>query len=265
VAQQLVLQATPSVALPAKQAGEGLLPQIGLSVDVVSPSFAQSLGLKQAGGALVLDADAGGPAHKAGLQALDVIVEITGQMVQGPDDLRDTLSRIRPGFKAPLRVWRNKAMRNMVIEVAAGLPVAQTPAMVSPPPAATVQVVVPPPAALPVNAYCYATSFPSPAPGAVSRFFEIPLKNGNHDEALMRAKLIDFNTVLLAVKDTRFKPIPLEEIYCVSGVCSVTFGGGLFSPPHLSMVACKTNRAKSEEEWQLNANAHENVDWPVKR
>ncbi|MDO9195253.1 MAG: PDZ domain-containing protein [Rhodoferax sp.] len=109
----------------------GQLPQIGARVDTVSPGFAQSLGLRQATGALVIEAEAGGPAQKAGLQALDVIMEITGQQVQSPADLQESLGRMRSGFKAQLRVWRNKAMRDIVVTIA-DMPVA--PAVAAPPP-----------------------------------------------------------------------------------------------------------------------------------
>ena len=103
-----------SVAPPAA----GMLPQIGVRVDAVSPGFAQTLGLTRARGALVAEVEPGGPAQKAGLQALDVITEITGQAVQSPADLQESLGRMRPGFKAQLRVWRSKAMRDVVVEIA---------------------------------------------------------------------------------------------------------------------------------------------------
>lgn len=114
--------ATPSQARVVPSVA-GLLPQIGARVDTVSPGFAQSLGLRQAAGALVIEAEAGSPAQKAGLQALDVITEITGQQVQSPADLQESLVRMRSGFKAQLRVWRNKAMRDVVVTIA-GMPLA---------------------------------------------------------------------------------------------------------------------------------------------
>ncbi len=123
-------RATPEPARVAPVAA-GLLPQIGARVDTVSPGFAQSLGLRQAAGALVVEAEAGGPAQKAGLQALDVIMEITGQQVQSPADLQESLARMRSGFKAQLRVWRNKAMRDIVVTIADMPP---APAVAAPPP-----------------------------------------------------------------------------------------------------------------------------------
>ncbi|MGB4116010.1 MAG: PDZ domain-containing protein [Polaromonas sp.] len=125
-------QVSNPAQLPATASAAGLLPQIGINVDAVSAGFAKSLGLPKALGALVVDVQTASTADKAGLQALDVIVEITGQQVQSPSDLQESLSRMRPGFKASLRVWRNKAMRDVVVEIGV------TPVSAAAPPNATV-------------------------------------------------------------------------------------------------------------------------------
>lgn len=87
--------------------------------DAVTPAFAQSLGLGSSAGALVIDTEKGSTAEKAGLRPLDVITEVGGQTVQTPADLQAIVGRMRPGYKAAVRVWRQKAMRDMVVEVAA--------------------------------------------------------------------------------------------------------------------------------------------------
>ncbi|MDO9195252.1 S1C family serine protease [Rhodoferax sp.] len=87
--------------------------------DAVTPAFAQSLGLESPGGALVIDTEKGSTAEKAGLRPLDIITEVEGQRVQTPADLQAIVGRIRPGYKAAVRVWRKKAMHDMVVEVAA--------------------------------------------------------------------------------------------------------------------------------------------------
>ncbi len=166
-------RATPEQAR-AEPVVAGLLPQIGARVDTVSPGFAQSLGLRQASGALVIEAEAGGPAQKAGLQALDVITEITGQQVQSPADLQESLARMRSGFKAQLRVWRNKAMRDIVVTIA-DMPVAPAVAAPSPSlpsaaafpqpvPQATPSAVQPPAGPL---RFCYAFMVQIGKPGGV--------------------------------------------------------------------------------------------------
>jgi hypothetical protein len=86
--------------------------------DAVTPAFAQSLGLESPGGALVIETEKGSTAEKAGLRPLDVVTEVGGQTVQTPADLQAIVGRMRPGYKAAVRVWRQKAMRDMVVEVA---------------------------------------------------------------------------------------------------------------------------------------------------
>jgi len=87
--------------------------------DAVTPAFAQSLGLSSTAGALVIETEKGGGAERAGLRPLDVVIEVGGQVVNTPADLQAIVGRMRPGYRAAVRVWRQKSMRDMVIEIAA--------------------------------------------------------------------------------------------------------------------------------------------------
>lgn len=91
----------------------------GAKFDAVTPAFAQSLGLESPGGALVIATEKGSTVERAGLRPLDIITEVGGQAVQTPADLQAIVGRMRPGYKAAVRVWRQKAMRDMMVEVAA--------------------------------------------------------------------------------------------------------------------------------------------------
>ena len=53
---------------------------IGVQVQPVTPDIADSLGLKQARGALVDSSEANGPATKAGIEAGDVITSMNGEV-----------------------------------------------------------------------------------------------------------------------------------------------------------------------------------------
>jgi hypothetical protein len=88
------------------------------SFDAVSPAFAKSLGLESTAGALVIEAGNNATAENAGFRPLDVVTEVGGQMVKTPADLQAIVGRMRPGYKAQVRVWRQKSMRDVVIEVA---------------------------------------------------------------------------------------------------------------------------------------------------
>ena len=80
----------------------------GATFDAVTPAFAQSLGLESPGGAQVLATEKGSTVERAGLRPLNIITEVGGQAVQTPEDLQAIVGRMRPGYKAPVRVWRKK-------------------------------------------------------------------------------------------------------------------------------------------------------------
>lgn len=236
--------------------------------DAVTPAFAQSLGLPSPGGALVIETEKGSPAERAGLRPLDVVTEVGGQLVQTPADLQAIVGRMRPGYKAPLRVWRNKAMRNMVVEVSAGAPLAQTPAVAPPAPVAAAPVLpalvaLPPPAS--TAAYCFARINDPPDPTVMSTVYETPLVNGaiNYDTA--KADLIDFQESLLSAGDKRFRPFPPEKAFCGAGNCVGIVEGGLFTSRQNTVVICKTSRAAAEQLWKQSLPGTEAASWKPKR
>jgi len=57
-------------------------------------------------GAFVRGVEKGSPADKAGMEDLDVIVELAGDKIAGQGHLKDILSYTPPGEKLSLKVWR---------------------------------------------------------------------------------------------------------------------------------------------------------------
>jgi serine protease Do len=79
---------------------------IGVKVQPVTADIAESLGLKEARGALIAEPDAHGPAAKAGMAAGDVITEVNGVAVKDARDLAKKISGIAPGSAVKLKVVR---------------------------------------------------------------------------------------------------------------------------------------------------------------
>jgi serine protease Do len=79
---------------------------VGATVQTISPEIAESLGLKQTGGALVADVVRGGPAEKAGLKVGDVIVEFDKQVIKDSADLPAAVARVAPGTSVQLKISR---------------------------------------------------------------------------------------------------------------------------------------------------------------
>jgi len=80
--------------------------KLGVSVQEVNQSFADSFNLATPEGALVANVEQGGPADKLGLKAGDVIRKVNGQKIVASADLPAIVGLAMPGDKISLEVWR---------------------------------------------------------------------------------------------------------------------------------------------------------------
>jgi serine protease Do len=92
--------------------------RIGVLVQEVGQQLADSFGLDRPRGAIVAQAEAGGPAAKAGIKSGDVILGVNGQPIERSGQLSAVISQIKPGTKVELEVWRDRASRKVEVEVA---------------------------------------------------------------------------------------------------------------------------------------------------
>jgi serine protease Do len=79
---------------------------IGVQIQPVTADIADSLGLKNARGALVADPQSDSPAQKAGIKAGDVIVSVNGEAVTDARNLARRISSMSPGTSIKLGVIR---------------------------------------------------------------------------------------------------------------------------------------------------------------
>jgi serine protease Do len=86
---------------------------LGVTIQAVDPDMAKVFGLSHGGGALVGDVSPNGPAARAGIERGDIVLELNGQSVNGPDDLSVRVSEMAPGSVAHLKVFRNGQTRDM--------------------------------------------------------------------------------------------------------------------------------------------------------
>ncbi|HYL88075.1 MAG TPA: DegQ family serine endoprotease [Burkholderiales bacterium] len=81
--------------------------KIGVGIQDVNASLAQSFGLERPMGALVSQVEPGGPADKAGLKPGDVILAYNGKELSGSNELPGLVANTKPGSKANVEIWRN--------------------------------------------------------------------------------------------------------------------------------------------------------------
>jgi serine protease Do len=80
--------------------------RLGVAVQEVNQTLADSFKLDKPEGALVSGVDPGGPADQAGLRAGDVIRKLNGQPIVSSGDLPALIGQAAPGEKVSLEVWR---------------------------------------------------------------------------------------------------------------------------------------------------------------
>jgi serine protease Do len=91
---------------------------IGVQIQSVTPDLADNLGLKNATGALVAEAQKDSPAAAAGVKSGDVITAVDGDAVSDPHDLARRIAALGPKKTAKLSIVRDGS--SMTIDVTLG-------------------------------------------------------------------------------------------------------------------------------------------------
>ena len=91
--------------------------RLGVAIQELNSSMAESFGLEKVQGALVNSVEKGSPADKAGVKAGDVILKLNGNTIAASYELPALVSEIKPGAKARLEVWRDGKARNLDVTV----------------------------------------------------------------------------------------------------------------------------------------------------
>jgi len=93
--------------------------RLGISIQEVNQSLADSFGMSKPTGALVSSIEKDSPAAKAGLEPGDVILSVNGKEIAGSSELPPVVADIVPGESAKLQVWRKGGTRDVEIKVGA--------------------------------------------------------------------------------------------------------------------------------------------------
>jgi serine protease Do len=80
---------------------------LGVQIQPVTKDIADSLGLKEASGALVVAPQEGSPGQKAGIKEGDVITAVNGQPIKDARDLARRVAAFGPKTKVDVDLWRD--------------------------------------------------------------------------------------------------------------------------------------------------------------
>lgn len=91
--------------------------RLGVSIQEVNQSLAESFGLKTTAGALVGTVEKDSPAAKAGLESGDIILGVNGKDIGSANELPAIVASIPPGETARLQIWRKGSTRQVDVQV----------------------------------------------------------------------------------------------------------------------------------------------------
>jgi serine protease Do len=90
---------------------------LGVSIQDLTPEMADSLGIKDAKGAIIPEVQEDSPADKAGIKPGDVIVELDGKAVENANDLSTRIAAMKPGTTVKLTVIREGKRQTITAEL----------------------------------------------------------------------------------------------------------------------------------------------------
>jgi serine protease Do len=88
---------------------------LGVQIQPVTKDIADSLGLKEASGALVVAPQEGSPGQKAGIKEGDVITAVNGQPVKDARDLAKRVAAFGPNVKVDVDLWRDGKQQTLPV------------------------------------------------------------------------------------------------------------------------------------------------------
>ncbi len=91
--------------------------RLGVTVQDVNQTLAASFGMNKPGGALIAKVSKGSAADAAGLKAGDVVLEVNGEAIERSGMLSSLIGLAAPGDKARLKVWRDRATRDVEVKL----------------------------------------------------------------------------------------------------------------------------------------------------
>jgi hypothetical protein len=225
---------------------------LGLTLETPSPELVKALGLKDTNGAWVVSVTPDSPAAKAGLKPMDVIQDLSGQVVNTPGDVQAITGKLRAGYRATVGVWRDRGTRKLAMAIPAGA--AAPVSVVKAQPLAVAPVVAAGPAIASAQAtnsdakpFCHAYIYVVKKPGGwQSPIFQT--STDNQTGAMMMASLSAFVTKVRQEQPDQWRAFTFPAIQCAPnvGYCFANGEKSLFKADQMAGQFCFASRTEAE-------------------
>lgn len=90
---------------------------IGIGMDQLTPRAAAHLGIKKDSGVIIVQVMEGGPAHKGGVEAYDVVLEFNGKKISNEMELMNAVAGSAIGTTVKMKVLRDNKERVLDINI----------------------------------------------------------------------------------------------------------------------------------------------------
>jgi serine protease Do len=94
--------------------------RIGVTVQEVNATLAESFGLDRPRGALVSSLEPGGPGDKGGLKVGDIITKYDGKLIERSADLPVLVAEVPAGKAVNVEVWRDRSPKTLALGTTQG-------------------------------------------------------------------------------------------------------------------------------------------------
>jgi serine protease Do len=91
--------------------------RLGVQIQDINQSLAQSFGMPKVQGALISTVEADSPAAKAGLKSGDVVLAVNGKEISRLSELPAAIAAIKPGTQARLEIWRDGSKQIVSVRI----------------------------------------------------------------------------------------------------------------------------------------------------
>lgn len=105
------------IADQLKNSGKVSRGRIGVMIQEVTKELADSFGLSNSSGALVVSVEKGSPADQAGIKARDIILKFDEKEVAISADLPRIVGNTKPGSKVSMYIWRDGSYKTINIKI----------------------------------------------------------------------------------------------------------------------------------------------------